>query len=206
MDATNVPEAKRKARLEEERLRGQQELDDLERRKKELEAAAERKRREVKEVEERVLDADEALEEIEEAQDLEEEVRARRPQSGLEEAVAGAQTSGQDEGARPYGDALDQIRYGRADIYDLTDRDAYQELTQLRNRLAAGGSLSESERALVESWREQVGQVRSREVYASARDEFHYVERSSQVLKQIATYVATLPGDHQNVRKGREHV
>ncbi|RME52722.1 hypothetical protein D6783_04000 [Candidatus Woesearchaeota archaeon] len=185
---TDIPEEERLRRLLEEREKKKRELEELERKKRE----------ELKKTEQNITTIEQELREIEEettqSNPQENQETETAEQESLEEVIAAEKQQPNNQETPAYGEALEQIREGNANIYTLTDYNAYDQLKTIRDRLATGATITPQERELITQWDQQLRKAQERQDYIAQHDPFGYVARSEAVISQIRAYLGNTAG------------
>lgn len=107
----------------------------------------------------------------------------------LEEMIAKEKIQFTEEARSNVAYMTSELRAEEATIYAITNYNVYNQLTEIRNRAAAGEYISGAEREFVEEAQKHARRFITDQDYLSVKDPFDYVERTQDVLAQINNYV-----------------
>lgn len=146
-----------------------------------------------------------ALEELEKKKEELLRELAKSESGSLEEMIAKEKVQFTDEMRANVQYMTSELHGEQASIYAITNYNVYSQLTEIRNKAAAGEYITGAEREFVEEAQKQAQRFITDQDYLSAKDPFDYVERTQDVLTQINNYVNLRKrdaGSGQKVRRG----
>ncbi|MFH1916265.1 MAG: hypothetical protein ABIJ21_03295 [Nanoarchaeota archaeon] len=184
-------------RLEEQRKTEIEETDEAIQKAKEALARAQKE----KSVDEEQRQKD--LEALEKKREELERARQAAEQGSLDELVAREKVQFTDEMRQQVTYMTDELRREESNIYALTNYNTYNQLTDIRNKVAEGIYISKEEHDFVEEAKKQTHRFITDHDYLSVKDPFDYVHRSEDVLHQIDNYVNLRKGERGPVKTRR---
>lgn len=182
----------RQKQTEEFEGKKKKDLEELEKKKKELEELEKKKAQEIEETEVLIEKSFQDLMRhkrllIAEEEELNKKSKPSSKPESLEEVARAAKEFGTNQ---PDYNKIFETLNAPKKLYDITNGEFYNNLTELRDK-AARGEITPAEERFVEQLRDQVEKF-NENPYNRQKDENQYMKRSLNVLDQIEKYHGNL--------------
>ncbi len=182
-------EAKRKKELEEYEQKKAKDLEELDKKRKELAELEKKKAKEIEETQELIDKSFQDLMRHKRQLIAEEEKlntkNVKEKNQSIDDLADVEGLKGTGGGAN-YGKAFDKMK-NPGSIYEVTTKEFYSNLTELRDK-AARGEITPGEERFIEQLRERFENFAAKDNYLEQKDSNEYVRRSLNVIGQISTY------------------